>query len=281
MYMFIESLKIIFTPLALFFVLMIILFASHICSTVMNRGEKTNRPYCVWNLRLKSHFLLVLVLYVCSLPITGNIIISEIRDQSLSVNQKSSLDNIEHLIVLGGASSFDSLLGRNSLLSSGDRLLLAVQLASNTNIKSLILSGGNAEAAVDGLSEAARDSAILMDMKVSGKLLLLENSSRNTIENANNVVRRFPEVIAEEGIVGLITSASHMRRAAWTFCHYGVNVVELPTDVPAFRSPMYRIGWIIPSVGNLQVVTEYLTEWLGLQYYRRIVFAGSRECQPV
>ncbi len=118
----------------------------------------------------------------------------------------------------------------------------------------VIVSGGNPQR--HEASEADNYAPYLLRLHVAGDDLLLENTSRNTYENARNVAfmlraERYDSLI-------LVTSAYHMPRAQLDFARFGL------APQPAVSNARdARVGWL-PRVGNLVNAEIALHELLGI-----------------
>ena len=92
----------------------------------------------------------------------------------------------------------------------------------------------------------------------------LDGTSRDTVENARNIV----PVLQRAGVrrVALVTSASHMPRAVLAFENAGMPVLPAPVD---FTVPHQRtlLEWL-PSTHGLKASQEVLREWLALRMGR-------------
>ena len=87
-------------------------------------------------------------------------------------------------IVLGGYSSYNKTIQHINFNDSGDRLISALELYKLGKIEKIIISGGNGDLINDGMMESEWSKSFLLNMGVEIEDMLLENSSRNTMENA-------------------------------------------------------------------------------------------------
>jgi uncharacterized SAM-binding protein YcdF (DUF218 family) len=180
----------------------------------------------------------------------------------------ASMGPAEAAVILGGGTS-----GKGpeqpevELGSSGGRLLYGFRLYRAGRAPLLILSGGSL---YPGESEAGQMRQILAEWGVPTKALLLEERSRNTHENAVEVLR----LSQERGLrrILLVTSAFHMPRALAIFRHEaagrGIEVVPAPTGQYAVRGHVFLLGDFLPDAGALANSTLALREYLGIAIYR-------------
>ena len=142
------------------------------------------------------------------------------------------------------------------------RVVTAVRLQRRLGLPVLI-SGGTVYAG--RVPEAPVAGRFLADLGVPKDKILLEDKSRDTIENALFCKR----IMAEKGLKKpiLVTSTFHMRRSIEAFRKAGLEVVPVPSSfqtVPG-RSLIWA-DWL-PSAGDLGATATILHEYLGLAFY--------------
>lgn len=131
------------------------------------------------------------------------------------------------VIVLGGGTD-DRYGGEVQLGASGDRVILGARLYHQRSTPILVTSGSP----IAGLSDhdaAAATRRIWLSLGVPDSAIVVIDGARTTSEEA----RLHAAWIRERDFtrVGLVTSASHMRRALGLFAAEGVRVVPIPADV--------------------------------------------------
>lgn len=173
------------------------------------------------------------------------------------------------IVVLGGSVHIPNRLHRvSALLEGSDGELRAVRLFKAGKAPLVLVSGGNRPVAGGGVQtpEAQVMSALVQEWGVPPQAILVEDRSMNTRENA---LFSFQILTARQiRRILLVTSASHMPRAAATFRKAGFDVVPAPAD--------FRTGWTAldmplswwPSAGSLVQSDSVIKEWLGLLVYR-------------
>lgn len=172
-------------------------------------------------------------------------------------------------IVLGGFMDYDSLYGYG-VGNAFDRLLVGIRLVKQKKARFLLLSGGKS----DFFDKNYPDEAILMKQFINefsilpDSELLLETSSRNTIENA-----RFSKVILDSlnlsHRIYLITNATHLDRAEIIFTQMGFEVLSVPTDLPYNKyTNAPQIMKFIPDAAALLYWNQVVREWLGNTWHR-------------
>ena len=170
-------------------------------------------------------------------------------------------------IVLGGIADYDTITKAHNFNKNADRLMDAEQLYHKGIIKKIMLSGGNGLLFNDGYieSEAMRD--YLLANKIPINDIIIENTSRNTIENAMNSAEILKEEY-NEGLFLLITSANHMRRAQLCFNKANLEITAFPTDcTTSYRSTDYDY-LLFPRVEALERWQDLIHEWIGYIVYK-------------
>jgi len=137
-------------------------------------------------------------------------------------------EKVDAIIMLGGGAlqAAPDLSGPGAAVRGVDsRINLAFRLHKRFNIP-IVLAGGPG---IPGTGcEAEIYTKIFIDMGVAKEMLLLDDFSRNTIENAENVTAILRQHDWQNLI--LITSAYHMPRAVACFESQGITVIPCPTD---------------------------------------------------
>ena len=96
--------------------------------------------------------------------------------------------------------------------------------------------------------------------------IIIENRSRNTIENAMNSAEILKEKY-NKGSFLLITSANHMRRAQLCFNKANLEITAFPTDcTTSYRSTGYNYI-LLPRVEALERWQDLIHEWIGYIVY--------------
>lgn len=144
--------------------------------------------------------------------------------------------------------------------TSAARLRYGLWLARQSALP-VAFSGGMGWAASDHPPAFEADVAARVALQEHGvKLRWLEAQSRDTSENA----RLLAPLLLRDGVlrIALVTSASHMPRAAAAFETAGLQVLPAPTG---FTLPVRRglIEWF-PSASGLLASQQVLHEWLAI-----------------
>jgi uncharacterized SAM-binding protein YcdF (DUF218 family) len=101
-----------------------------------------------------------------------------------------------------------------------------------------------------------------IDLGVRKEHVLVEDSSRNTLESAVNVAR----ILSKKRIV-LVTSAFHMHRSVRMFEKQGFKVTPAPADYLTEKQTV--TAWsFIPRAGSMHLAATALQEYLSRTWYR-------------
>jgi len=181
------------------------------------------------------------------------------------------------IVLLGGATRPASFpRGRAELDESSDRIFEAARLYHAGKAPRLHIAGGRLDWGANLGPETPDIEGILHDLSVPSEVLVRDNVSRNTYENAT-VAKRMLEPLGVKRIL-LVTSALHMPRAAGLFRRQGFEVIPAPADfrmtaggpeAPLFEEDLRSLllqG--IPQAETLAYTTNVLREWLGILVYR-------------
>lgn len=143
------------------------------------------------------------------------------------------------------------------------RMVTAVRLQRRLEIPVLVSGGsvfGNRSA------EAPVVKRFMIDLGVAPDKILIEDKSRDTIENA-----RFSKIIlVKSGYKKpiLVTSAYHMRRSIEAFRKVGMEVTPVPSTFHSVSGrPHVWADWF-PDSSAMDTTSTVLREYLGLIFYK-------------
>ncbi len=179
------------------------------------------------------------------------------------------------IVVLGG-STYAATPPRPwvEVNEAGDRVLYAVRLYQQGKAPLLLFSGGRIDWRNGGPPEADDMAQIAIAMGVPRTDILQEPDSLNTYQNAVNV----QAILRQQQLdrVLLVTSASHMPRAAAIFRKLGIDIIPAPTDywvsegtlAEGRRTWQGRVLSTLPEAEALFRLTRALKEYVGFGVYR-------------
>lgn len=169
-------------------------------------------------------------------------------------------------IVLGG--SFDTVVaasrGEITLTKAAGRLTEIAELARRWPQARIVFSGGSGAMLFDGATEADLAARLLQSFGVDPERILLEDRSRNTIENARFTRELIDPRPGDRWL--LVTSAYHMPRSMGCFRAVGLPVEAWPVDFRTRGSEDALRPFRSVSAG-LSRVDVAVREWVGLVTY--------------
>lgn len=188
---------------------------------------------------------------------------------------EGELPQAEAIVVLGGATRSPSPPRPwVEVNEAGDRTLYGARLYLQDKAPYVVLSGGRISWRGDVGSEAEDMAQIVQAMGVPPSAILLDRTSLNTRQNAENV----KAILDDRDIdrILLVTSAIHMPRSLLVFRKLGIDAVPAPTDfimtddaVAAMSDSGEAIVLnVIPDAQRLALTTRAMKEYIGLLVYR-------------
>lgn len=169
------------------------------------------------------------------------------------------------IIVLGGATNHpDSFVahGQVPLGEAAERMTVPVGLLQQHPKMELVFSGGEGRLVTTGVTESELARVFYKELGVNVAQVKLEDGSRNTRENAQQVAKLLGDRCKSPWL--LVTSAWHMRRSMAEFDAVGCNVTAYPVDFRTGESTSLYEYSLALSLLRWQVA---LHEWLGLLVY--------------
>lgn len=205
-----------------------------------------------------------LVLSVLCMPATGYLAFASLEWPYPPLEQRP--DDTEAIVVLGGylfspdGTRASAELGEDTLA----RCLKALELYHQGRPCPILVSGGRVdlEQPSPTLAEAMRD--FLVQRGVSASDVLVEDTSRNTYENAVESCR----LLHEQGItkIVLITDATHLYRGLACFRRQGYDAVPCGCRYRAtkFRGTLFDF---LPNPSSARGMEVASHEWIGTAWY--------------
>lgn len=203
--------------------------------------------------------LAVVWLWAWSVPVLSLWLRGTLENQ-FAQRPLSRVPQAQALVLLGGGVSPPSGKAADiNLGAAADRVWYAARLFHAGKAPLLLLSGGS-DPQRHAFSEARAMAIFLQDLGVPAPALVLEEDSRNTLENAVFCAK----LLKARGIrhVLLVTSALHMPRALALFSAQGLQVEPAPTDFEADSLPPGALAWL-PDAEALDGSGRAMKEWVG------------------
>ncbi|WP_316845449.1 YdcF family protein [Pedobacter psychrodurus] len=166
-------------------------------------------------------------------------------------------------IVLGGFSKLNNRNNEIAFAGTGDRLFQAIALYKKRLIKQILVSSGSANLIDNEVKEAELAVKYLKLIGIPDSSILIENQSRNTIENAKYSLALIEKKNPQAKVL-VITSAWHIPRAKLIFNKQTKRNIEYyPTDFRG-KTEFDLNDFLIPSTSALDTWEILLKEWTGL-----------------
>ena len=218
-----------------------------------------------WRGRVRSGMsvsaLALVWLWVWSMPVTSHWLAGRIEEIFPQV-PIATVPHAQAIVVLGGAVT-PPMIGRTEvdLKAAADRVWYAARLFHAGKAPLVLLSGGG-DLERQAFSEARAMVVFLRDLGVLAQAIVLEETSRNTRENAAFSAA----LLKAHGIdhILLVTSALHMPRALALFKAQGLQVTPAPTDFEGNQQlPPGLLAWL-PDAGALDGSALAMKELMGM-----------------
>lgn len=172
---------------------------------------------------------------------------------------------IDGIIVLGGGEQLKTSLSWQAPQSgeAGDRYLAAAMLARQYRQTPVWVSGGSNLLQLAAHKEVADiHRQLLLMAGVPAAQIYIEQNSRNTFENLQNLQQVLPDA---DGQYLLVTSAFHMPRSMGIARKLGLNMIAYPVDYRSQRSGQRQVDFALFE--HLLTLEPAIHEWLGLTVY--------------
>jgi uncharacterized SAM-binding protein YcdF (DUF218 family) len=201
-------------------------------------------------------------------PVSDNLMKGLENDLTMPANPRGDV-----IILLGGG-VYDGVKDLTGVGAPSEdtlaRIVTAARLQKRLRVP-VIVSGGTVFPWRK--AEAPVDRRFLMDLGVPGDKILMDDMSRDTLENARYVKeickkRHFTSPI-------LITSAYHMKRALLGFRDLNLDATPVPSN---FKTWDRKYGWADYLPGDLRSSMIACREYVGLLYHK--VFSSLQSHAP-
>lgn len=207
----------------------------------------------------------MLVLFLTLYTTTGSYLLQGL--EARFPRPASDPANVACMIVLGGAFETEVTTARGGIEfnQAADRFVEALRLALLYPNARILVSGGDGSLSGAYEGDAAASVRFFQAFGLSPDRLVMETTSRNTDENAQNS----RQILADNGLSNclLITSAFHMPRSVGLFRKAGLAVTPWPTDFRTTGKAALGFDFTQPTLNAQQMATA-TREWVGLVAYR-------------
>ena len=202
------------------------------------------------------------VLYLLSIAVAADPLMSlvEVRDWN-----PPDVRSADVIVLLGGGIVEGARDLTGEATPSPDmmcRLVDAVRLQRQTG-KPVIVAGGRIE---DGPSEASVVKRFLMEFGMPADAVILDEHSRDTVENARYSARILKERGFRKALI--VTSGYHLRRSLLLFRAAGVQCAGYPSNLMSERKKSVGFLDFLPSADAFRKSAIALREMLGEAFYK-------------
>lgn len=170
------------------------------------------------------------------------------------------------IIVLGGAIDSEVSAARNTieLDASAERIIAMLELARRYPGARIVYSGGSGNLIQNSVAEAPIANRLLAEFGVAPERIVLEDTSRTTVENARFTRKLVAPKPGERWL--LVTSAHHMPRSIGVFRAAGFDVEAYPVDwrTRGFSDATWPFDKLSAGLARCDVAVH---EWTGLVAY--------------
>jgi uncharacterized SAM-binding protein YcdF (DUF218 family) len=169
---------------------------------------------------------------------------------------------VEWVVVLAGGVDDDARLPPNDQVTEVGlaRLMEGLRILRHYPGARLLLSGGGFFSKIPE-AEAMRDVALMLGTDSSR--IVIETGSWDTDDQAKAIRQ-----VVEEARFVLVTSAVHLPRAMALFRGQGLEPLPAPTQHQASGPFRPHLRWLLPTAGNLTMLTAAWHEYLGWGWVR-------------
>ncbi|AYL96897.1 YdcF family protein [Mucilaginibacter celer] len=215
---------------------------------LFGKNAKRKRKFLIWG---------IVILYIFSNSLLINIFSWnwDIRSADIKPGAKYSC-----AIVLGGFSADDGK-GSGFFNMAADRFIQGLRLKRMGKANKILITSGNGLLMPSAYREADWSRQQYKDLQVPDSCLLIENKSRNTIENAAFT----KQLLQQQKLKGpylLVTSAFHMRRSLMIFKKQGIDVIPYACNF-SNRYFTFSPEDLLPSAGAMAGWGMYIKEVIG------------------
>jgi uncharacterized SAM-binding protein YcdF (DUF218 family) len=209
-------------------------------------------------------FASLIVLAILGLSPVGNALMIPLEDRFPRWDAARGAP--DGIIVLGGAISPDVSAARDevALNEAAERLTVAAELARRYPAARIVFSGGSGALIYDEGAEAPFALRLLEDLGIPRARILVEDRSRNTVENAIFSKALIQPKPGERWL--LVTSAHHLPRAIGVFRKMGFAVEPYPVDWRT-RGAADALHPFATLGDGLRRSDTAVREWVGLAVY--------------
>ncbi len=207
----------------------------------------------------------VIALYTFSTPAVSNRLMASL-EQSYPLMSVANAPHADAVVVLSGSVVRGISTPGIQWGDSASRYYAGFDLAMAGKAETIVFSGAVADD-VRGPSQGAIQRRVAIAHGLADSRIVVTDRVFTTEDEARKV-SKIPNIHS----ILLVTSAFHMRRAAFLFRERGLQVFPFPTDLRSFARQPWQPASFIPSAAALRNSEAALREYYGLAVYRTLYF---------
>ena len=223
-----------------------------------------------WKTKIESRRRKLFISAVCILFFFTNSFFADefMRAWEYTSEDLKQTEKFDYAVVLGGMASYDPRLDKAQFSGSADRLWQVLPLLQSGQVKKMIITGGSGSILHPEYKEAAILKKYLLKIGIADSLVIIENESKNTRENATNTKVIMDSLKIKSNVL-FVTSSFHMRRSIACFEKVGIKNIR-PYCTDRFSGPRkFEFDHLfIPSVEALSEFTLLIHEITGYLVYK-------------
>lgn len=223
-----------------------------------------------WRTKIETRKRKLFLISICTLYFFSNSFIVDgfMRMWEYTSDDLKKTEKFEYAVILGGMISYDPRLDKPQFSGSSDRLLQVLPLLKNGQVGKIIITGGSGSINYPDHKEAAILKKYLLKLDIADSLIIIENESKNTRENATNTKIILDSLKVKSKIL-FVTSAFHMHRSIGCFNKVGItNIRPFCTDRYSGPRKFEFDHLLIPSSHALEEFTLLIHEITGFITYK-------------
>jgi uncharacterized SAM-binding protein YcdF (DUF218 family) len=223
-----------------------------------------------WRTKIETRKKKLFIAGLCTLYFFCNSFFSDeaMRAWEYTSEDMKPTEHFEYAVVLGGMISYDARLDKPKFSGAADRIWQTVALQKKGQVDKIIITGGSGSINHPETKEAAILKKFLLKIGLPDSVVIIENESRNTRENAVNTKKLLDSLHVRSQVL-FVTSAFHLRRAIACFEKAGVtNIRPYATDRYSGPRKFEFDHLLIPTVEALEEFTLLIHEISGYLIYK-------------
>lgn len=208
----------------------------------------------------RIHIVLGLVLWAFTIVPLSDTLLSSL-ESGIKIPENPQGD----IIILLGGGAYEGTYDLTGIGAPSEEMLTrtitAVRLQRKLDIP-IIVSGGSVFKGKK--AEAPIVKRFIIDLGVPEHMVIVEDKSRDTIENAKYSLELCKKFKCKEPI--LVTSAFHMKRSVMSFEKVGLKVLPVPAGFRTWAGKKYIWEDYMPH--GLENMSITVREYMGLAFYK-------------